>query len=86
MPIELTVTAKGQVTLRQGVLAHLGAGPGRKLSVTLLPGGRVELRPIEDVPAIADLRGALRRPGQRVVTLPEMQDAIERGASGRGRA
>jgi bifunctional DNA-binding transcriptional regulator/antitoxin component of YhaV-PrlF toxin-antitoxin module len=81
MTIELTVTAKGQVTLRQAVLAHLNAGPGRKISATLLPGGRVELRPLEDVPAITELRGALRRPGQRVVTLREMQDAIEQAGA-----
>ena len=79
MPIELTVTAKGQVTLRQSVLAHLGTGPGRKLAVTLLPGGRVELRPLDDIPALEALRGALKRPGQRVVTLEEMQEAIEQG-------
>ena len=79
LPIELTVTAKGQVTLRQSVLEHLGVGPGQKLGVTFLPSGRVELRPVEDLPAVADLRGALRRSGQRVVTLKEMQEAIERG-------
>jgi bifunctional DNA-binding transcriptional regulator/antitoxin component of YhaV-PrlF toxin-antitoxin module len=79
MPTELTVTAKGQVTLRRSVLEHLGVGPGQKLGVALLPGGRVELRPVEALPTIGDLRGALRRAGQRVVTLQEMQEAIERG-------
>lgn len=79
MRTELTVTAKGQVTLRQGVLEHLGVAPGRKIGVALLPGGRVELRPVEDLPALAELRGALRQPGRRVVTLQEMQDAIESG-------
>ena len=39
MPIELTVTGKGRVTLRRSVPAHPGAGPARKLGVTLLPGG-----------------------------------------------
>ena len=86
MAIELTVTAKGQVTLRQSVLEHLGVGPGQKLGVALLPGGRVELRPVEDLPAVADLRGALQRPGQRVVTLQEMQEAIEHGHSAPARA
>jgi hypothetical protein len=79
MPTELTVTAKGQVTLRRSVLEHLGVGPGQKLGVALLPGGHVELRPVEDLPAIAHVRGALRRAGQRVVTLQQMQEAIERG-------
>ena len=82
MPIELTVTAKGQVTLRQSVLTHLGVGPGRKLGATLLPGGRVELRQLDDIPSLASLRGALKRPGQSVVTLEEMQAAIERAARG----
>ena len=81
MAIELTVTAKGQVTLRQSVLEHLGVGPGQKLGVALRPGGRVELRPVEDLTAIADLRGVLQRPGQPVVTLQEMQEAIEHGDS-----
>jgi hypothetical protein len=31
--------------------------------------------------AIADLRGVLQRPGQPVVTLQEMQEAIEHGDS-----
>jgi bifunctional DNA-binding transcriptional regulator/antitoxin component of YhaV-PrlF toxin-antitoxin module len=83
MAIEVTVTAKGQVTLRQSVLAHLGATPGRKLAVALLPGGRVELRPVSDMPKLRDLRAALFRPDQPVVTIEEMQAAIEEGARGR---
>jgi bifunctional DNA-binding transcriptional regulator/antitoxin component of YhaV-PrlF toxin-antitoxin module len=82
MAIEVTVTAKGQVTLRQSVLAHLGAAPGRKLAVALLPGGRVELRPVLDMPKLRDLRAALHRPDQPAVTLDEMQAAIEDGARG----
>jgi hypothetical protein len=36
MALELTVTAKGQVTLRRAVLDHLGVVPGAKVSVSLL--------------------------------------------------
>ena len=43
MALELTVTAKGQVTLRQAVLDHLGVRPGDKVGISLLPDGRVEL-------------------------------------------
>jgi AbrB family looped-hinge helix DNA binding protein len=40
----LTVTAKGQVTLRKDVLRHLGIKPGDKIDVDLLPGGAVAVR------------------------------------------
>jgi len=78
MALELTVTAKGQVTLRRAVLAHLGVEPGAKLSVSLLENGRIELVAVAP-DDIKDLRGELRRPGQRPVSLEEMQEAIEAG-------
>ena len=40
----LTITAKGQVTLRKELLRHLGVEPGQKIEVDTLPDGRVELR------------------------------------------
>ena len=43
MTTSLTVTRKGQVTLRKELLAHLGLRPGQRLDVELLPGGRLEL-------------------------------------------
>jgi hypothetical protein len=43
MALELTVTAKGQVTLRRAVLDHLGVTAGDKVSVSLLENGRIEL-------------------------------------------
>jgi hypothetical protein len=39
----LTVTAKGQVTLRQELFRHLGVDPGQQIEVTALPGGRIEI-------------------------------------------
>ena len=39
----LTVTRKGQVTLRKELLAHLGIQPGQRIDVEVLPGGRLEL-------------------------------------------
>jgi AbrB family looped-hinge helix DNA binding protein len=40
----LTVTAKGQVTLRKDLLKHLGVQPGDKIAVDKLPDGRIEVR------------------------------------------
>jgi bifunctional DNA-binding transcriptional regulator/antitoxin component of YhaV-PrlF toxin-antitoxin module len=74
---ELTITAKGQVTLRKTVLEHLGVTPGQKVSVSLLPGGRVAIASAAATHDIRQLRGALRRPGQRRVSLKDMQQAIE---------
>jgi bifunctional DNA-binding transcriptional regulator/antitoxin component of YhaV-PrlF toxin-antitoxin module len=79
MALELTVTAKGQVTLRRGVLDHLGVKAGERVRVSLLPDGRVELAAASEGIDIRDLRGVLRRPAQRVISLQEMQDAIEVG-------
>lgn len=77
MRVELTVTSKGQVTLRQAVLDHLGVKPGGRVDVELLPDGRAELRPAGARPDLVGLRGVLRRPSQKPVSLEEMQDAIE---------
>ena len=40
----LTVTAKGQVTLRKDLLEHLGVHPGEKITVDKLPDGRIEVK------------------------------------------
>jgi bifunctional DNA-binding transcriptional regulator/antitoxin component of YhaV-PrlF toxin-antitoxin module len=79
MTLELTVTAKGQVTLRRAVLDHLGVMPGARISVSLLENGRVELVAAAARDDIKSLRGALQRSGQRPVSLGEMQEAIEAG-------
>jgi AbrB family looped-hinge helix DNA binding protein len=40
----LTVTARGQVTLRKNVLKHLGIRPGERIELDKLPDGRVSLK------------------------------------------
>ena len=82
MATELLITAKGQVTLKKALLDHLGVRPGQKVDVSLLPNGRVELRPVESKRDLSSVYGFLKRDGQRTVTLEEMQEAIEAGACG----
>ena len=36
----LTVTSRGQVTLRKEALQHLGIRPGDKIELALMPGGK----------------------------------------------
>jgi AbrB family looped-hinge helix DNA binding protein len=47
----LTVTTRGQVTLRKEVLLHLGIQPGEKIELDLLPDGRIELKAARMRPA-----------------------------------
>jgi AbrB family looped-hinge helix DNA binding protein len=79
MTVELTVTSKGQVTLRKSVLEHLGVKPGDRLSVSMRDNGRVELGPVRNKTTIADLAGILHRPGQKALTIEEINDAIGDG-------
>ena len=77
----LTITAKGQVTFRRAVLDHLGARPGDKLVLDLLPDGRAEVRaaPGGDISAFI---GCLARGGEAPVSIADMNEAIARGWAG----
>ena len=81
MTVTLTVTAKGQVTLRKEVLEHLGAKPGDRLDVELLPSGRIEVLAKRGRPA-SSVFGMLARPGERARSLEEIAEAAESGWSG----
>ena len=59
----LTVTAKGQVTLRKDLLKHLGVQPGDRLEVDRLPDGRIEVRAARPGGRIED--GHLQKPLDR---------------------
>ena len=44
MVATLTITAKGQITLRKEILAHLGARPDDRLAIEMLQGGRLQIQ------------------------------------------
>jgi antitoxin PrlF len=76
----LTVTAKGQVTLRKDVLAHLGVGPGDQIDVTKLADGRIEVRAASrgDISA---LFGMLTMAGRPPLSIDEMNEIVKQGWS-----
>ena len=80
----LTVTAKGQVTLRKDLLDHLGVHPGEKISVDKLPDGRIEVRAARPTGKISDVFGALKakRKG-RTLSIADMNEVIARGWAGK---
>lgn len=75
----LTVTAKGQLTLRKEVLAHLGVEPGDKVEVELMPDGRGVLRAARPSADIGDFVGLLAGKARKVASLKEMEDAAQQG-------
>lgn len=78
----LTVTAKGQITLRREILEHLGVTAGAQLSVEKLPDGRIEVRaaPSGDISAVF---GLLRKKGGPALSIEQMHEIARQGWSGR---
>ena len=80
----LTVTAKGQVTLRKDLLEHLGVRTGDKITVEKLPDGRIEVRAAQPAGKISDLFGSLKNKKKgRSLTIDEMNEVIARGWAGK---
>ena len=57
----LTVTAKGQVTLRKDILEHLGVHPGEKIAVDKLPDGRIQVKAMRPGGQISDVFNVLNK-------------------------
>ena len=80
----LTVTAKGQVTLRKDLLDHLGVQPGEKIIVDKLPDGRVEVKAARPAGKISDVFGLLKtKRKSRVLSIEDMNRIIARGWAGK---
>ena len=79
----LTVTAKGQVTLRKDLLEHLGVRPGEKFSVEKLPDGRVEVKAARPTGKISDAFDFLKRKGGPSLSIEEMNKIIADGWAGK---
>jgi AbrB family looped-hinge helix DNA binding protein len=70
------LTTKGQVTIPKEVRDHLGVETGDRLSFVVQEDGTVIVKPITR--HVRELGGLLRRPGQRIVSVAEMDQAIAR--------
>lgn len=81
MPITLTVTAKGQVTLRKKVLEHLGVRPGDRVDVDLLPDGRMQVR-AKQGRSVTTIFGLLARPATPTRSVEELNEAAAAGWAG----
>ncbi len=78
----LTVTAKGQITLRKDLLKHLGVEPGGKITVEKLPDGRIQVKAERPAGKISGVFNSLKRPGQPRISIEEMNEIAAKGWAG----
>jgi bifunctional DNA-binding transcriptional regulator/antitoxin component of YhaV-PrlF toxin-antitoxin module len=75
----LTITAKGQVTLRKELLQHLGVHPGEKITVDKLPDGRIEMKAVRPTGKISDVFGLLKRKNGPSLSIEQINEVARRG-------
>ena len=78
----LTVTAKGQITLRKEVLEHLGVKPGDKIDVELAPNSKAVVRAQKPKRSIESLFGMLKREGEEPLSLEDIKRITEESWAG----
>jgi AbrB family looped-hinge helix DNA binding protein len=79
----LTITAKGQITLRKDVLQHLGVSPGDKVSVDKLPDGRIEIKAERPTENISDVFNFLHRENGPSLSIDEINRIAAEGWAGK---
>jgi bifunctional DNA-binding transcriptional regulator/antitoxin component of YhaV-PrlF toxin-antitoxin module len=79
----LTVTAKGQLTLRKDLLKHLGVYPGEKIAVDKLPNGRIELKAVRPTGKISDVFDLLKRKNGPSLSVEKINEVARRGWAGK---
>ena len=79
----LTVTAKGQVTLRKDLLKHLGVHPGERIVVDKLPDGRIEMKAVRPTGRISDVFDFLKKKNGPSLSIEEINRIAARGWAGK---
>ena len=79
----LTVTAKGQITLKQDLLRHLNITPGQKVQVDKLPDGRLAVGAARQTGTIEDFFGSLERKGGPKLTIAQIKKITEEAWAGK---
>jgi bifunctional DNA-binding transcriptional regulator/antitoxin component of YhaV-PrlF toxin-antitoxin module len=73
----LTITAKGQITLKQELLRHLNAAPGQKVEVEKQPDGRLIVQTAQQTGSIADFSGCLAQKDGPKLTIEQIKKITE---------
>ena len=80
---KLTITAKGQVTLRKDLLKHLGVEQGQQVEINKLPGGRIEIKAARPTGTVEGFIGILAGKTKKVATIEEINEAAAEAWAGR---
>ena len=75
----LTLTAKGQITLKKELLQHLGINVGDKINEEKLPNGSLSIQAAkqpEKVRSFADFAGCLPNKTGKTFSIEELNEAI----------
>jgi bifunctional DNA-binding transcriptional regulator/antitoxin component of YhaV-PrlF toxin-antitoxin module len=76
---KLKITAKGQVTLKQELLKHLGVSPGERIEADKLPDRRLIVSAAAQEGAISDFIGCLSQRSGPKLTIEEINEMAARG-------
>jgi bifunctional DNA-binding transcriptional regulator/antitoxin component of YhaV-PrlF toxin-antitoxin module len=79
----LTVTAKGQITLKQELLRHLKVSPGQKVQVEKLPDGRLVVGATSQKGSIDRFFGSLATKGGPRLTIAQIKKITEDAWAGK---
>ena len=79
----LTVTAKGQITLKQELLRHINVAPGQKVEVNKLPDGRLMVQPAVQTGSITEFSGCLAKKGTPRLTIAQIKKITEDAWAGK---
>ncbi|EJF82518.1 AbrB/MazE/SpoVT family DNA-binding domain-containing protein [Candidatus Bartonella washoeensis] len=78
----LTVTAKGQVTLKRDLLQHLGIKPGERIEFDKLPGGELRIKAAQPTCTIDSFIGRFAGKLKKPLTIEEMNEIAASGWAG----
>ena len=79
----LTVTSKGQVTLKKDILQHLGVKFGGKIAVDMRPDGKATIQAVPPEKGIESISGLLAHPDNPVLTIEEIKKITEDAWAGK---
>ena len=73
---ESTITTKGQCVVPKKIRDYMRLNPGDKIDFVIREDGEVYVRPV--ILDLRELKGQLKKPARKPVTLKEMEKAVRK--------